>query len=344
LLWQHSQTVHGIGEDQLTDRYASPKSALRPTEASPYVDNSSLMGNYWVQDASGNIGVNPNAGLTPTDLSELEGGMGSAVATPDAGGAAPSPTLVPPGDGIALSAGEQASRDRLQQETVEHLVQQGGTPQQIAKVEQQLGPATVEHLAGRGLSMQQIEQLGETYAPEQLAVMSDEELAGAVDAHASAATLDREAAQTPESTTPNGDATRTAESERLRTPEDIAQAEAPRREPPPPKLKWDNPDSVPTFGHTFTDHTASLKPRQLIDRAGGLGHQAGQWTDDVAGARLIAEVAQRGPGIYEVPLPAGLGRSFLADGTEMTPDMARVIVKKNGAVKTAYPYDSAHPN
>jgi len=112
----------------------------------------------------------------------------------------------------------------------------------------------------------------------------------------------------------------------------------------PGEFKWDNPLSRPTYGHTFLDHTSKLSPTQLADRARSLGHQVGQWTDDKAAATFIADIAKRGPGVHDVPLPKGLGRSFLAGGTELTTDMARVVVKSNGAVRTAFPYNSAHPN
>jgi len=109
------------------------------------------------------------------------------------------------------------------------------------------------------------------------------------------------------------------------------------------QTKWGDPKSTPTYGHTFLDHGSKMTPEQLVDRARGLGHQVGQWTDDDEAARFIAEVARRGPGIHDVPLPPGLGRTFLADGTELATDMARVVVKPNGAVRTAFPFSSAHP-
>jgi RHS repeat-associated protein len=109
-------------------------------------------------------------------------------------------------------------------------------------------------------------------------------------------------------------------------------------------LKWGNPTSRPTYGHTFSDHSARVKPEQLVDRARGLGHQVGQWTDDKAAADFISEVAKRGPGVHDVPLPPGMGRSFLQDGTELLTDMARVVVKAGGAVRTAFPFNSTLSN
>jgi hypothetical protein len=107
--------------------------------------------------------------------------------------------------------------------------------------------------------------------------------------------------------------------------------------------KWGNPKSTPVYGHTFLEHGSKLTREQLVDRARNLGHQIGQWIDDDAAARFIAEVARRGPGIHDAPLPGGLGRTFLANGTELATDMARVVVKPNGTVRTAFPFSSAHP-
>jgi hypothetical protein len=75
-----------------------------------------------------------------------------------------------------------------------------------------------------------------------------------------------------------------------------------------------------------------------------LGHQASQWTNDKAAANFIADVAKKGPGVHDVPLPKDMGRSFLADGTQLNADMARVIVKPDGGVRTAFPFSSTHPN
>jgi hypothetical protein len=125
---------------------------------------------------------------------------------------------------------------------------------------------------------------------------------------------------------------------------DDAGGRAPPSSNGPGEFKWGNPLSKPTYGHTFLDHTQKLSHTQLADRARSLGHQVGQWTDDKAAATFIADVAKRGPGVHDVPLPKGLGRSLLANGTELMTDMARIIVKPNGAVRTAFPYNSAHPN
>lgn len=75
----------------------------------------------------------------------------------------------------------------------------------------------------------------------------------------------------------------------------------------------------------------------------GLNHQVGQWIDDQSAANFLAEVAKKGAGVHEVPLsPSVQGRAFLSDGTEVTVDMAIVVVKKDDSVRTGYPFNSGY--
>ncbi|MEX6232414.1 RHS repeat domain-containing protein [Providencia hangzhouensis] len=111
------------------------------------------------------------------------------------------------------------------------------------------------------------------------------------------------------------------------------------------KLKWGNPKSKPTYGHTFIDHGQKLKPQQLMDRARAKNHQIGQYLDDNAAANFISDVAKKGPGVHDVPLPNNIsGRGYLPNGVEIKPDMARVVVKPDGSIRTSFPYSSSHPN
>ena len=110
-------------------------------------------------------------------------------------------------------------------------------------------------------------------------------------------------------------------------------------------LKWGNPKSKPTYGHTFSEHGQKMKPNQLIDRARNKGHQVGQYLDDNAAADFIASVAKKGEGVHDVSLPTNIkGRGYLPNGTEIVPEMARVIVKSDGSVRTSFPFNSSHPN
>jgi hypothetical protein len=136
-----------------------------------------------------------------------------------------------------------------------------------------------------------------------------------------------------------GEAARAAEGEAARA----AEGEAARAAEGTPGLRWENPLSTPTYGHSFLRHGARQTRTQLTDRARSLGHQVGQWTDDRAAAEFIARVAREGPGVHDVSLPPSLGRGFLPNGTEIAPDMARIIVKQDGAVRTAFPFSSHFP-
>ncbi len=111
------------------------------------------------------------------------------------------------------------------------------------------------------------------------------------------------------------------------------------------RFKWGNSKSKPTYGHTFIDHGQKLKPQQMIDRARAKGHQTGQYLDDQSAAEFIADVAQKGPGVHDVVLPENIrARGYLPDGTEVSSDMARVVVKPDGSVRTSFPFNSSHPN
>ena len=111
-----------------------------------------------------------------------------------------------------------------------------------------------------------------------------------------------------------------------------------------PKWKWGNPASRPTYGHSFLDHGKKVTDRQLIDRARSEGHQIGKWLDDQAAADFAANIAKRGPGAHYVDLPSDVkGRCFLPDGTEIVPDRAIIVVKKDGSLTTFYPYSSKYP-
>ena len=84
----------------------------------------------------------------------------------------------------------------------------------------------------------------------------------------------------------------------------------------------------------------------MIDRANGFQnpHQVGQWLDNQQAADFLAEVAKKGEGVFDVKLPSDIkARAFLPDGTEIVPDMAKIVMKPNGSIRTAYPYSSLYP-
>ena len=113
------------------------------------------------------------------------------------------------------------------------------------------------------------------------------------------------------------------------------------------KLKWGNPKSVPTYGHTFSQHGKKFSTQQLLDRARGFEnpHQVGQWLDEQQAADFLADVVKNQEGVLDVELPAEIkARSILPDGSEVIPDRAIIVIKPDGSIRTAYPYNSLYPN
>jgi RHS repeat-associated protein len=76
-----------------------------------------------------------------------------------------------------------------------------------------------------------------------------------------------------------------------------------------PTLKWGNPTSRPTYGHTFSDHSAKLSPAQLTDRARGLGIRLGNG-QTINGSRLHRERRKEGPRCSQCATPVGNGKEF----------------------------------
>lgn len=112
------------------------------------------------------------------------------------------------------------------------------------------------------------------------------------------------------------------------------------------KLKWGNPKSTPTYGHTFLEHGQKQTAQQLIGRANGFknSHQVGQWLDNQQAADFLANVVKGREGNIDVKLPSNIkARVFLPNGTEVIPDMAKIIIKPDGSIRTAYPYNSSYP-
>ena len=112
------------------------------------------------------------------------------------------------------------------------------------------------------------------------------------------------------------------------------------------KLKWGNPKSIPTYGHTFLEHGQKQTAQQLIGRANGFKnpHQVGQWLDNQQAADFLANVVKGREGNIDVKLPSNIkARVFLPNGTEVIPDMAKIILKPDGSIRTAYPYNSSYP-
>lgn len=117
-----------------------------------------------------------------------------------------------------------------------------------------------------------------------------------------------------------------------------------------PKLKWGNPKSVPTYGHTFRAHGQKVSESSMRDRARAADRklgvsnecQIGAWNNDKTAADfLAAEVKGKAPAsVFETNVTPSDGRAFLADGEKLAVDKARIVMRSNGAIRTAFPFSS----
>lgn len=85
----------------------------------------------------------------------------------------------------------------------------------------------------------------------------------------------------------------------------------------------------------------------MINKANGFKnpHQVGQWLDNRQAALFLADAVKNREGVFDVALPSNIKAcSFLPSGIEITPDMAKIVLKPNGGIRTAYPYNSLYPN
>lgn len=117
-----------------------------------------------------------------------------------------------------------------------------------------------------------------------------------------------------------------------------------------PELKWGNSKSAPTYGHTFRAHGQKVSKSSMRDRARaadtklGVSNecQIGAWNDDQSAADFLAEkVKGKASGsVIEATVAPSDGRAFLADGEALAVDTARIVMRTNGAIKTAFPFSS----
>jgi len=105
-------------------------------------------------------------------------------------------------------------------------------------------------------------------------------------------------------------------------------------------LKWDNPKSEPTFGHTFKKHGKGKKKTQsLIDTARAKNTPQGQWASDEEAAKVLADKRScASGGVVDVDIPPGLGNVIMPDGTIVPTTKARLVPDpETGGYVSAFP-------
>jgi RHS repeat-associated protein len=99
-----------------------------------------------------------------------------------------------------------------------------------------------------------------------------------------------------------------------------------------------NPNSRPTFGHTFSEHGAGARnTRSLTDRARSTGNDQGQWANNDDAAAWLRDQYVPSAGPRQVPLPAGMGSVIRPDGSVVSATHAQLVPGRNGLYKSAFP-------
>jgi uncharacterized protein RhaS with RHS repeats len=98
----------------------------------------------------------------------------------------------------------------------------------------------------------------------------------------------------------------------------------------------DGPMKGKRVGHTFDKH-GSHNTHQLQMQAKNSGLAQGQWVDDAAAEKLIADNLDKlKQGTATIEIPLGVGRVVNPDGT-FSPATHAVLVPSGSGVKTAFP-------
>jgi RHS repeat-associated protein len=96
--------------------------------------------------------------------------------------------------------------------------------------------------------------------------------------------------------------------------------------------------SRPQFGHTFNRHgEGEGVTKNLAGRAGGTGENQGQWLNNQAAARWLAEQARAATGSFGTRLPPGLGQVILPNGQIVPANGAVIVMTPFGTIRTAFP-------
>ena len=129
------------------------------------------------------------------------------------------------------------------------------------------------------------------------------------------------------------------------TATEVAEPPRPARGRPPPvtadrnpDLNWSNPDSEPTFGHSFNTHGEGPRvTRSLTGRAAGTGQPQGQWLDSDAAAAMMASRRQGLTEAVDIDIPPGLGQVIMPDGRIVAVTRARLVPSRSGGFKSSFP-------
>ena len=106
-----------------------------------------------------------------------------------------------------------------------------------------------------------------------------------------------------------------------------------------PDLNWSNPDSEPTFGHSFNTHGEGPRvTRSLTGRAAGANRQPqGQWLDNEAASALMSTRRQGLTEAIDIDIPPGLGQVIMPDGSIVPVTRARLVPNRNGGYVSSFP-------
>lgn len=78
--------------------------------------------------------------------------------------------------------------------------------------------------------------------------------------------------------------------------------------------------------------------KQTRGRAKSTGEDQGQWSDDNQAAEFFKENFDiEGTKPKEVELPQGMGEAIKPDGSAVNATHAKIIKKRDGTIRTAYP-------
>jgi hypothetical protein len=98
-----------------------------------------------------------------------------------------------------------------------------------------------------------------------------------------------------------------------------------------------NTKSVPAWGHTFIDHGQGRKVGEILaNTARSTGIPQGQWLNDEEAAKYLASELPYIQGTASIPLPPGLGRVHLPNGS-VIPAFRATLKPSPTRIRTGFP-------